>query len=131
MNDIRPADIRFIQPWPIKHMHPHGQLPLIPEAAALWQFLIMATQAVERVPSQTTLEGEQDQQVDMMQLATSAATIYGITDLNTMFQDRLVYAARSEALACKLPWKPEITTFIESGGRSARDLDRDANKVGL
>lgn len=124
-------DITFIHPLPVKHMEPHGLLPMIPEAAALWQFLIGAFQALDRVPKQTTLEGTPDKVVDLMQIAESVRKMYGLENLEGMFQERLIAQARREAFNCRLPWNDKIDAFFASGGKAYRIQDRDPDKVGL
>jgi hypothetical protein len=101
------------------------------EAAALWQFLICAFQALDRVEKQTTLEGNKDQVVDLMQIAHSVRNMYGLKELDGMFNMRLVQAARSEALNCRLHWNTRIDAFFASGGKSYRIQDRNPDKVGL
>ncbi len=123
-------NIEFRKSYPLHHIQPTGLLPQTEEAAALWQFLIMANQALDRVPAQTTLEGEADTVVDMMQLANSARKIYGLKDLEGMFNMQLISLARREAIRSALPWNTKLDAFFESGGKSYRILDRDPDKVG-
>ncbi|KAK0039439.1 hypothetical protein Bpfe_031116 [Biomphalaria pfeifferi] len=107
-----------------------GFLPRTEEAAALWQFLIMAMQALDKVPTQTTLEGEGDLEVDMLQLAHSSRRIYGLKDLEGMFHPRLIDAAKREAKRSRLAWYDKLDAFFESGGKSYRFLSRNPDKVG-
>lgn len=122
--------VSFRKAYPLQHIEPVGFLPKTEEAAALWQFLIMATQALEKVESQTTYEGDNDQVVDLMQLANSARKIYGLDNLEGMFQDRLIAAAKREVLRSRLKWDSRLDVWFESGGKSYRILDRDPDKVG-
>lgn len=125
----------LIQPWPLKHMVPQGYLPHTKEAACLWQFLIMATQALDRVEKQVTLEGDQDQVVDLRNLADSAFKLYDFHKLNdpydTVFNPALVRVAQMEARSKKLPWDDRLDAWFASGGRSYNVMDRDADKTGL
>jgi hypothetical protein len=130
MKDIPLESIDFRTPMPIKHMAPIGFLPMTKEAACLWQFLICAFQAYDKVESQTTLEGEEDQRVDLMQVVDSVRHMYGDPDIEKVFNARLVAAAKREATRCALPWNSRIDSFIDSGGKNNRFLDRDADKVG-
>lgn len=123
-------DLHFMQPLPIKHMEPNGLLPMTTEAAALWQFLICAFQALDKVPKQTTLEGSEDQVVDLMQLAESVRKMYYLDTLEGMFQERLIQQARREAFNCSLPWNQKIDAWFASGGKAYRIQDRDPDKVG-
>jgi hypothetical protein len=104
---------------------------MIPEAAALWQFLICAFQALDRVEKQTTLEGSEDQVADLMQLAESTRKMFHLDNLEGMFQERLIAAARREAFNSQLPWDTRIDAFFASGGSSYRVMDRNPDKVGL
>ena len=122
--------IEFRKPYPLKHIEPVGFLPKTEEAAALWQFLIMAIQALEKVEAQVTYEGDSDQVVDLMQLATSAMKIFGLDNLEGMFQARLIDCAKREAARSRLYWNPRLDAWFESGGKSYRIMDRDADKVG-
>jgi hypothetical protein len=128
---IDPKDISFVQPIPIKHMDPMGLLPNTTEAAALWQFLICAFQALQHVETQTTLEGDEDQQVDLKQIAHSIRKLYLLDTLEGMFADALVACAKREAARSKLNWDTRIDAWFASGGKSYNTLDRDADKVGL
>ncbi len=119
-----------MQAIPVKHMAPLGYLPMTKEAACLWMFLLGAFQALDKVESQKTLEGEEDQRVDIMQIATSYMHVYGVTDIEKVFQGRLVSAAKAEAIRSRLPWNGRVDVFIDSGGKNGRYLDRDADKVG-
>lgn len=123
-------DISFTQAIPIKHMNPLGLLPNTTEAAALWQFLICAFQALDRVPKQTTLEGDEDQRADLMQIAHSIRQTYLLTELDGMFNENLIRCARQEAFNSRLPWDSRIDAWFATGGKSYRILDRDADKVG-
>lgn len=124
-------DIKFIKPMPLHHLQPLGLLPNNTEACALWQFLIMAFQALDRVEKQTTLEGEEDQTVDLMQLAHSSRKMFELSDLEGMFNDSLVAMAKREAGRSELAWDSRIDAFFATGGKSYRHLDRDPDKVGL
>jgi len=124
-------DISFIRPIPLHHMEPIGLLPGTDEAAALWQFLVCAMPALKKVESQTTLEGAEDQEVDLMQIAESVRKMYGLKDLYGMFHARLIGAARRECLRSALPWDTRIDAFFETGGKSYRNLTRNPDKVGL
>jgi len=130
---VREEDINFIAAIPLKHMRPAGHLPMTTEAAALWQFLIMASQALDKVEKQVTYEGDADQQADLMQLAHSARKIHGIPEqggLEKMFNANLIGAAKAEAIRSRLAWNPRLDAFFASGGKSYRIMDRDADKVG-
>lgn len=127
---IDPTQIEFRKAYPLPHMQPQGFLPQTEEAAALWQFLVMANQALEKVEAQVTYEGDSDQVVDVMQLANSARKIYGLDNLEGMFQDRLVETAKREAKRSGLHWNPRLDAWFASGGKSYRIQDRDADKVG-
>lgn len=129
-NGIAVSDISFIQPIPLKHMEPHGLLPSTSEAAALWMFLTCAMQALDRVEKQTTLEGNEDQQADLMQIAHSVRNIYELTTLEGMFSETLIQRARAEAFRSALFWDPRINAWFSSGGKSFNNMDRDADKVG-
>ncbi len=130
--NVKEGDIDFVAPIPIKHMRPLGHLPMTTEAAALWQFLIMASQALDKVEKQVTYEGQEDQQADLMQLAHSARKLFRIPEqggLEKMFNSNLIGAAKAEAIRSKLPWNPRLDAFFASGGKSYRLVDRDPNKV--
>lgn len=127
LKDLRPA---LRQPIPMKHIEPFGVLPNTPEACALWQFLICAFQALEKVEAQTTLEGAEDQVADLMQIANSIRQLYQLESLESMFQSRLIAKARQEAFRSVLPWNPRVDAFFATGGRSYRIMDRDPDKVG-
>jgi hypothetical protein len=122
-------NVSFRRPIPLKHMEPHGHLPHNTEAMALWWFIVCAIQALERVPSQKTLEGTEDQQVDLMQVAHSVRKLYGLDTLEGMFQERLIGLARLEAFRSRLPWNDKLDAFFLTGGQSYRKLDRDPDKV--
>lgn len=123
--------IQFRKAYPLHHIEPIGFLPKTEEAAALWQFLIMAMQALDRVEKQVTLEGRPDTVVNLMNLAHSAKNIYGLTTLEGMFQPRLIAAAKREAVRSRLHWDSRIDAWFESGGKSYNIADRDPDKVGL
>jgi hypothetical protein len=123
-------DIHFRVPLPLKHMIPHGRLPNTVEAAALWQFLIGAFQALDRIPKQTTYIGDTDATADLMQIAESSRKMYELPDLEGMFNNELIKEARAECFVCGLPWNPQINAFFDSGGKSYRLVDRDPDKVG-
>lgn len=126
-------DIDFVAAIPIKHMRPSGHLPMTTEAAALWQFLLMASQALDKVEKQVTYEGTDDQVADLMQLAHSARKLHQIPEqggLERMFNSSLIGAAKAEAMRCKLPWNSRLDAFFASGGKSYRIMDRDPDKVG-
>lgn len=127
---VEAKDIQFNEFWPVKHMNPMGLLPPTKEAAALWTFLTMAFSALDRVEKQATLEGDEDQQADLMQIAYATRIQFGLEDLNGMFGDNLVRFAKREAARCKLPWDTRIDAFFESGGKAYRHLDRDPDKTG-
>jgi len=124
--------IHMTPPYPLKHMTAGGGLlPNQEESAALWQFLLMAHQALDKVPAQTTLIGQQDQQVDLMQLATSARNMYGLKDFEGMFHPTRIELARREAARSGLAWNMRLDVWFRSGGKSYYGLlDRDADKVG-
>lgn len=122
-------DIKFIKPMPLHHLQPLGLLPNNTEACALWQFLIMAFQALDLVEKQTTLEGAEDQVVDLMQLAHSSRKMFELPDLEGMFNMQLVDMAKREALRSGLSWTSRIDAFFASGGKSYRTMDRDPDKV--
>jgi hypothetical protein len=127
-------NIQWRQPIPLPHMRPQGYLPMTPEAAALWQFLVMAAQALDRVEKQVTYEGADDQQVDLMQLAHSARKMFELPEqggLEKMFNSNLIASAKAEAIRSRLPWNTRLDAFFISGGNSYRHMDRDADKVGL
>lgn len=127
-------DITFRAPVPVPHMSPFGHLPMTTEAAALWQFLVCAFQALDRVEKQATLVGNDDQAVDLMQIAHSIRKLYELPEsggLDKMFSEQLIRSARMEAFRTKLPWDTRIDAFFATGGKSYRKLDRDADKVGL
>lgn len=122
--------IQFTQAWPVKHMHATGGLlPETKEAAALWNFLLCAFQALHHVESQKTLIGNEDQVVSLRQIATSQMKIFGITDMNELFNAALIQAARREAIRCGLFWDTRIDAYFETGGNSYSVLDRDADKL--
>jgi len=130
---VRLEDINFRQPIPLPHMRPHGHLPMTPEAAALWQFLVMAMQALDKVEKQVTLEGDDDQVVDLFQLAHSARKMFELKEqdgLEKMFNSSLIAAAKAEAIRSRLPWDSRIDAWFATGGKSYRIMDRDADKVG-
>lgn len=123
--------ISFMRPIPIKHLFSGGGLlPDGDESCALWQFLLMAHQALDKVPAQTTLVGSDDQRVDLMQLAESAKNIYGLKDFEGMFNATRIDMARRECFNCGLPWNKKLDAFFATGGKSYRILDRDPDKVG-
>lgn len=128
-NDLRLDQIQFHRAYPLHHIQPVGLLPKTEEAAALWQFLICAFQALDQIESQKTLEGDEDQTVDLMQIAHSCRMIYGLADLNGMFHMNLVDVAKREAGRSRMSWDPRIDAFFESGGKSYRILDRNPDKV--
>lgn len=130
---VEMKDIKLIQPIPLHHMKPIGYLPMTPEAAALWQFLLMAFQAIDRVEKQVTYEGDEDQTVDLLQLAHSARKLFELPEsggLERMFATALITAARLEAKRSGLSWNTKIDGFFESGGTSYRMFTRNPDKVG-
>jgi hypothetical protein len=96
-------------------------------------FLVCAFQALDRVEKQVTLEGNEDQTVDLMQIAHSVRKMYQIdeSDLEKMFNENLIRAARMEAFRSGLPWDTRIDAFFATGGKSYRSLTRDPDKTGL
>src|SRR3954471_13225965 len=111
--DVR--DISFAPAIPIKHLFSGGgMLPDSAESCALWQFLLMAHQALDKVPAQTTLIGEADQQVDLMQLAESAMKIYGLTHVGDMFHATRIEMARREVARSGLAWNMKLDAFFAS-----------------
>lgn len=123
-------DMEFNQPIPLKHLQPLGLMPNSTESCALWYFLCCAFQALDRVEKQTTLEGNEDQVVDLMQIATTVMRIYDLKEVDGMFNGSLVEVAKREAHRCRMPWDVRIDAFFASGGKSYRLLDRDPDKVG-
>ena len=126
-------DIHWRQPMPLKHMVPNGHLPATPEAAALWQFLVMAMQALDKVEKQVTLEGDDDQVVNLWQLAHSARKIFELPEsggLDAMFATPLIESARLECLRCQLPWNAKLTAWFDSAGVSYSIQDRNPDKTG-
>lgn len=128
--DIPISAIHFRKAYPLKHMLPNGLLPQTEEAAALWQFLLTATIALDRVEKQVTYEGDPDQQTDLMAHAESAKNMYGLKDFDGMFNQRLIDTAKRQCFNAKLPWDDRLDAFFASGGKSYRHLDRDADKIG-
>jgi hypothetical protein len=123
--------ISFTRAIPYKHLFSGGGfLPDGEESCALWQFLLMAHQALDKVPAQTTLIGADDQVVDLLQLAESAMNIYGLDNLEGMFNETRVAMARREVARSGLPWNMALDAFFRTGGKSSRILDRDPDKVG-
>lgn len=130
-NNIPLDQIEFVKPIPLKHMQgAGGHLPDSMEAAALWQFLLMAHQALHKVERQVTYEGDADQEVDLMQLAESSRKLFELSTLEGMFQTRLIAAAKAEAIRSRLGWDDRIDAWFASGGTSYRIQERNADKVG-
>lgn len=123
--------ITFRKVIPVPHCQMGGGLmPDNSESYALWQFLVCAFQALEKVPAQTTLEGTEDQTADLMQIAHSCRKMYELDSLEGMFNPFLIRRAQREAARCNLPWNSKIDSFFTSGGTTLRFLDRDPDKVG-
>lgn len=127
---IELKDISFQQPLPLPHMEPLGLMPNSTEACALWMFLVCAFQALDKVESQVTYEDSQDQVVDIKQIAESIRKMYGLKDLEGMFNVGLLSRARREAIRSGLSWNSRIDAWFESGGRAYNKMDRDPDKVG-
>lgn len=132
--DIPVEAIDFARPLPIKHMVPNGYMPMSTESAALWQFLIMAFQALDRVEKQVTYTDEQDQVVDLNALVYSAFMIYELLDTpanrERVFNPQLVNCAKMEARRSGLPWDTRIDAWFSSGGKSYNLMERNPDKVG-
>lgn len=131
MTDIKKSDINFRQQWPLPHMKGMGfggLLPATKQAAALWNFLSGAMNALGKLPTQTTLEGEDDSNSSIRQIADSVAAIYDVT-LEEMFQPMLVELARREATRCELVWNPKLDGWLLAGGKSFDHVTRDPDKV--
>lgn len=125
------SKIDFIKPIPIKHTKSGGGLlPDRVEAYALWQFLICAFQAIDKIPTQTTLIGTEDRTADLMQIANSCRKLYELDSLEGMFNAFLVRTAQNEAKRSGLPWNTTIDTFFDSGGKRGAWFDRNPDKVG-
>lgn len=122
-------EIHFERAVPAKHMQSGGgMLPNSWESAALWQFLTCAMQALHTVESQATLEGDEDQTVSLMQLATSIQMQYQVP-LEAMFGTALIETAKREAKRCKMSWDSRLDAFFASGGKSYNNLTRDPDKI--
>lgn len=122
-------DIQFNPMIPVMHMKSAGGfLPDGMVSAALWYFIGCATQAYFTVEGQKTLEGDQDQQVDIMQIADSTMKIYN-TSKEEVFNHELIELAKREAARCQLPWDSRLDAFFSSGGTVNRYLDRDPDKL--
>lgn len=130
INDVPLEEIHFSRMYPIKHIQPNGLLPKTEEAAALWQFLLTASIALGSVESQKTYEGDLDQQTDLMAHAEHAKNMFGLKDLDGMFNQRLIDQAKREVARSKLNWDDRLDAFFASGGKSYRHLDRNPDKVG-
>ena len=129
MNGPDETQITFGKFYPLQHMQPVGFLPQTEEAAALWYFLTCASIALAKVESQVTYEGDQDQTVDLMQLAHSVRKIYALDSLEGMFNEALIAIAHREAFRSALPWDSRLDAFFSSGGKAYRHLDRNPDKV--
>lgn len=135
---MNPKDEDFLKhvavrrPYPLKHMRVGGGLlPDTDEAAALWQFLLGAHQALDKIPAQVTLEGDTDLTANLRQIADSARKLFGLSTLEGMFNAQLIWQAKLEAKRSALYWNVKLDAWFESGGRASNELDRDPDHVGL
>ena len=127
--DKRDIPVSYDAPRHLNHCHPIGLLPRVQQAPALWQFLVMAHQALAKIPSQATLEGNPDIDVNLRDMAESTAKMYGVS-IEEMFHPGLVTVAKLEANRTHKEWDSRINAWISSGGRAYNFLTRDPDKIG-
>jgi hypothetical protein len=108
----------------LEHLIPQGFLADTPAQHALWYFLRCAHSAVHRVPRQIIITGEEDQRVDLRNIARSIALAADVT-LSEMFSDENYRRAKAEAASCRLKIDHRIATFIETGGGGITIYERD------
>lgn len=119
------SGVTYSMPWPAKHMSEQGGfLRGTLAAAALWYFLQCAAHAVEQIPNQVVLEGEDDSQLDLRNLVDSIIKCYDVTILQ-MFSDENVRRAKAELERVGGKIDPRIIAYIESGGQVYRHHDRE------
>jgi hypothetical protein len=111
------------------HLTPTGLLPREEKeyASAMWHFAKLAHQVLEKVPSQTTYEGEKDQTVHLRRIADSVKTLYNLKSMDRMMS--FVDFVQAEAIRSGLPWDDRLSAFVNSGGTSYGVLTRDPDKV--
>jgi hypothetical protein len=88
---------------------------------AIWFFLVCAHDTISKVPTQITVDDEEDQRVNLVNVARAIAMAGGVT-VDQMFESEIVRRAIAEA-GDKL--HPRIRSFILSGGKTYAAYDRD------
>lgn len=121
---IKAPDVVYRVPLYQHHWQPTGHMPRIVESAALWQFLIMATQILDKIPQQATLEGNVDRTANLRQIAESVSKMYDVTE-EAMFHAALIDAAKREAARCEMYWNPRLDAWFASGGKSYNIVTRE------
>lgn len=111
-----------------------GLLPPSVHSSAIWQFAIMAHQALEKIPTQKTLEGTKDIDVSLKDLAHSTLAMYNMPSiedggLGILFQPQMITLLKREAYRCGLPWDNRLDAWFASGGKSYDQLTRDPDTL--
>jgi len=117
----------YSMPWPHKHMTTGGGLlqPTL-AAAALWHFFKCAAHAIEQIPEQISLEGDDDATVDLTALASSIGICFNVT-IQEIFADDNYRRGVLELSRVQGVIDRRILAFIESGGQVYRKYDREPN----
>lgn len=72
------AKVFFNPPFFTRCTYPHGRLPPIREAQALWFYYGLAVSAWSKIGNVQLYEGEPDYEPDFKKLMAAAATAYGV-----------------------------------------------------
>lgn len=111
------------------HLTPTGLLPREEKeyASAAWHFCKLAHIVLDRVPSQTTYEGDKDKTVHLRRIAESVKTLYNLHSMDRMMA--FIDFCQAEAIRVGLPWDDRLSAFVQSGGVSYAIITRDPDKV--
>lgn len=122
--------IRYHPPAHEKHLETDGGLlPNCIESSALWEFLVCAMQALEKIPTQKTLVGTLDTDVNLREVANGIAKMYGLSTLDNVFHPVMIQLAKREAIRCRLPWDSRLDAWFQSGGRAYNLLTRNPDTI--
>lgn len=128
----RPEIKTFTPPTHAKHWQENGGLlPTGINSSALWQFCLMAHQALEQFTGQHVLEGEEDITVRLKDLARSTLSMYRMPNeldggMEILFQPDMIDLVKREARRCNLPWNSRLDAWFASGGRAYDTVTREA-----
>ncbi len=127
---MKPEIKQYQPPTHERHLEPEGRMPRCIESSALWQFLAMASIAIDSIPAQATLEGDKDRDVSLKHLAFSVLKMYNMPGpeeggFEILFNYERVHRAKQEAMRCGLNWESRLDAWIASGGRAYDLLTRE------